>query len=101
MTEILRRIGSKVFWVNSGHMAADALTKRSDKSPPPNMDLLLHVLLTGEVRITYCETSWRKEMASSRGGELCELSLLDPALWNPPGDGEFDTHPSKVSTDTS
>ena len=80
-------------------MVADGLTKRSDKQPAPNIDLMLHVLTTGEVRITYCETSWRKELSTSKKGELRELPLLDPALWNPPGDDEFDTHPSKLSTD--
>ena len=95
MMEILRRIGAKVYWVNSGHMAADALTKRSDKQPPPNIDLLLHLLDTNQVRITYCEGSWRKEL-QTKTGKLHELPLLDPARWNPPEDVEYDTTPSAL-----
>ena len=52
MMEVLYRIQARVYWVNSGHMVADALTKLSTKSPPPNMDLLLHVLETNSIRIT-------------------------------------------------
>ena len=90
MMEILRRIGAKVYWVNSGHMVADPLTKRSDKQPPPNMDLLLHVLCTDEVRTTYCAGIWRKELATTKNGELRELPLLDPSSWNPPEDTAYD-----------
>ena len=64
-TMSLQRTKAKVYWVNAGHMVADALTKASHKSPAPNIDLLLPVLKTNEVRITYCEGSWRKEFASS------------------------------------
>ena len=51
LMEVLTRIGARVFWVNSGHMICDGLTKLSTKSPPPNIDLLLHVLQTNEQRI--------------------------------------------------
>ena len=69
MMEVLYRIQACVYWVNSGHMVADALTKLSRKSPPPNLDLLLHVLEANAVRITYCEGLWRKELQSRSVGK--------------------------------
>ena len=42
MMEVLCRIQARIYWENSGHMVAYALTKLSTVSPPPNMDLLLH-----------------------------------------------------------
>ena len=77
--------------MNSGHMLADGMTKGSSKSPPPALDLLLHVLLTNEYRITYCEGSWRKEL-SNRQGATVELPLVSPERWNPPGDEDYDIH---------
>ena len=94
--EILFRIGARVYWVNSGHMLADGMTKLSTKSPPPNLDLLLHVLETNDVRITYCEGSWRKELQSRSAGKLEELPLLDPIAWNPHGDTDNDTPGQKL-----
>ena len=91
MMEILFRIGARVYWVNSGHMLADGMTKLGTKSPPPNLDLLLHVLETNDVRITYCEGSWRKELQSRSAGKLEELPLLNPLSWSPPEDTDYDT----------
>lgn len=91
LMEILFRIGARVYWVNSGHMLADGMTKLSTKSPPPNMDLMLHVLETNDVRITYCEGSWKRELQSRSAGRLEELPLLNPNAWNPPGDTSHDT----------
>ena len=91
MMEIMFRIGARVYWVNSGHMLADGMTKLSTKSQPPNLDLLLHVLETNDVRITYCEGSWRKELQSRSAGKLEELPLLNPLSWNPPEDTDYDT----------
>lgn len=96
LMEILTRIGAKVYWVNSGHMLADGLTKLSSKSPAPNIDLLLYVLTTNDVRITYCEGSWKKELSSRSAGKLQELSLLDPTTWNPPEDSAYDTNGHKL-----
>ena len=93
LMETLTRIGAKVYWVNSGHMVADALIKMSTKDA--QLDLLLYVLQHGLIRITYCEGSWRKELKSKKG-HLEELSVLDPVVWNPPNDGEFDKRLSKV-----
>ena len=44
-----------------------------------------------EVRITYCEGSWRKELSSRAAGKLQELKVTDPVTWNPPQEEEFDT----------
>ena len=91
LMEILTRVGARVFWVNSGHMLADGMTKLSTKSPAPNIDILLHALSTGSLRITYCTESWRKEMAKTQKGQVKELTIQDPAAWNPPTDVLFDT----------
>ena len=96
--EILVRVGARVYWVNSGHMLSDGLTKLSTKSPPPNLDLLLYVLSTNDVRITYCEGSWKRELQSRTAGKLEELPLLDPQTWNPPGDSDFDTNGQKLTS---
>ena len=61
--EILTRARANVFWVNSGHMIADGLTKASTKTPSPNLDLLCYALEYGAVCIAYCTDNWRKEMA--------------------------------------
>ena len=90
MMEILTRTRAKVFWVNSGHMLADGLTKLSTKSPPPALDLLLHVMTTNDVRITYCEGSWKKELSSRAAGTLQELKVTHPLTWNPPEEEDFD-----------
>ena len=90
LMEFLTRTNSRVFWVNSGHMVADALTKLSTK-PDVQMDLLYYVLEHGVIRITYCEHSWRRGLAAKGGGRLVPLNILDPVLWNPPEDGEYDT----------
>ena len=91
LMDILYRVDAKVYWVNSGHMVCDALTKLSTKSPSPNLDLLLHVLTTNMVRITYCEGSWRKELATKKAGNLKELKCVSPEAWNPPEDQDYDT----------
>ena len=48
------------------------------------------MLTTNEVRITYCEGSWRKELSSRAAGTLQELKVTDPVTWNPPEQEEFD-----------
>ena len=90
LMEILTRTNSRVFWVNSGHMISDALTKLSTK-PDVRIDLLLYVLEHGLIRITYCEHSWRRELAAKGGGRLEPLQILNPDLWNHPGDTDYDT----------
>ena len=89
--EILTRTRAKVFWVNSGHMLADGLAKLSTKSPPPALDLLLHVMTTNDVRITYCEGSWKKVLSSRAAGTLQELKVTHPITWNPSQEEDFDT----------
>ena len=69
MMEVLYLTGAKVYWVNGGHMVADALTKQSKDA---SMDFLPWVLEHARMRITYCEGSWRKEHARARGGDLQE-----------------------------
>ena len=91
LMETLTRIEAKVYWVNSGHMIADGLTKLSNKNPVPNLDLLNYVLENSAIRITYCTESWRKEMATAKAGTLHELKILDPRIWNPPNENEYDT----------
>ena len=81
--EILVRCCVQVFWVNSGHMVCDSLTKLSVKHA--GLDLLYYVLEQAEVRITYCDHSWKKEMSLKRATELKPLNLLDPAEWNDEG----------------
>ena len=88
MMEILVRCGARVFWVNSGHMVCDSLTKLSTKDP--GLDLLYYVLEQAEVRITYCDHSWKKEMSMKRATELKPLDLLDPAEWNDELDDSYD-----------
>ena len=78
-------------------MLADGVTKLSTKSPPPNLDLLLHVLETNNVRITYCEGSWKKELQSRTVGKLEELPLLTPIAWNPPSDTDYVTMGNKLA----
>ena len=67
--EILFRIGSRVYWMNSGHM----LGGRDDEAEPDkfatNLDLLLLFLETNDVRITCCEGSWRKKANQGRQGQ--------------------------------
>ena len=89
--ETLTRTQAKVYWVNSGHMIADGLTKLSNKNPVPNLDLMIYVLENGLIRITYCTESWRKEMAAKKAGTLHELEILDPRMWNLPEENEYDT----------
>ena len=57
MMEILVRCCATVFWVSSGHMVCDSLTKLSVKDP--GLELLYYVLEQAEVRITYCNHSWK------------------------------------------
>ena len=71
-------------------MVCDGLTKLSTKSPSPNLDLLLHVLSTSQVRITYCEGSWKKELQNKKG-PMKELEYPDPVAWNPEGYRDYDT----------
>jgi hypothetical protein len=96
LMETLTRTKARVYWVNSGHMIADGLTKLSNKNPVPNLDLLVYVLEHGAIRITYCTESWRKEMATSKAGTLHELRITDPHLWNPPQENKYDTFPGSV-----
>jgi hypothetical protein len=92
LMEVLARTGALVYWVNSGHMLCDALTKRSDKNPAPNLDLLHYFLTSGQIRITYCEDSWRRELYKrSEAGTTRLMQLPDPSQWNSPGDTEYDT----------
>ena len=58
MMEILVRCCARVFWVNSGHMVCDSLTKLSVKAP--GLDLLYYVLEQAEARITDCVHSWKR-----------------------------------------
>ena len=98
LMENLKRTGGLVFWVNSGHMACDGLTKRSDKKPEPALELLYYILETNCIRITYCEDSWRRELTkrAREKGVLKQLTLQDPLEWNPPEDIEFETHANRL-----
>ena len=86
--ESLERLGARVFWTNAGHMLADGLTKLSDKA---ELETLMIFLESGRIRITYCEGSWKKELASSRRGELRELPVLGSSTWNHPHETYSDT----------
>ena len=88
MMEILVRCCAKVFWVNSGHMVCDSLTKLSVKDP--GLDLLYYVLEQAEVRITYCDHSWKKEMSMKKATEIKPLDLMDPDEWNDDEGESFD-----------
>ncbi len=91
LTEIWTRARAKVFWVKSGHMIADGLTKASNTSPSPNLDLLCYAVEYGTVCITCCTDSWRKEMAMTEASNLHELKVMDPSAWNPQEDVAYDT----------
>ena len=71
-------------------MVSDSLTKLSTKSPPPAIDLLLYTLDTNEIRITYCEGSWRRELAQKKAGRLEQLDLMHPSGWNPTAETDYD-----------
>ena len=88
MMEILVRCCAKVFWVNSGHMVCDSLTKLSVKDP--GLDLLYYVLEQAEVRITYCDHSWKKEMSMKKATEIKPLDLMNPNEWNDNEGESFD-----------
>ena len=75
---------------------ADALTKLWEKSD--GRDILTTFLADGLTRITYCDGSWRKELAQSRAGEIRELRITDPSAWNPAHDGSTDTRTAKLGT---
>ena len=67
MMDILNRVGATVyFWVNSGHMLADCMTKLSAKQQPPATDLMLYTLDSNMIRIMYCEGSWKRNWAHGR-----------------------------------
>ena len=59
--------GFKTFWVNGEHMFADGLTKLS--SSGGKTDLIRDLMDTSMIRITYCETSGRREK---------QLQVLEP-----------------------
>ncbi len=40
----MSRTGARVYWVTSGHLIADGLTKASHKNPSPNINVLYYVL---------------------------------------------------------
>lgn len=88
MMELLVRCCAKAFWVNSGHMVCDLLTKLSVNDP--GLDLLYYVLELAEVRITYCDHSWKKEMSMKKATVLKPLDLLDPTEWNEDGQNSYD-----------
>ena len=88
MMDILVRCCAKVFWVNSGHMVCDPLTKLSVKDP--GLDLLYYVLEQAEVRINFCDHSWKKEMSLKKATTLKPLDLLDPTAWNEDGQESYD-----------
>ena len=77
-----------MFWVNSGHMVCDSLTKLSVKDP--GLDLLYYVLEQAEVRITYCDHSWKKEMSLKKATVIKPLDLMDPSEWNEDDQPSFD-----------
>ena len=54
----------QTYWVNGEHQLADGLTKLSSSgsnSSGGKVDLIREVLRSSKIRITYCETSGRKE----------------------------------------
>ncbi len=82
--------GAKVYWVTSGRIIADGLTKASHKNPCSNLNLLRFVLEHGAIRITDCTESWREEMAKKKTGPLHEVDISDHTQWNPAEDVAFD-----------
>ena len=64
LVETLVRSGTILYWINGGHMIADALTKVWERA---HGELLLALILDGKVRLTYCEESWRRELAKRQG----------------------------------
>ena len=59
LTQTIRECDSLLFWVNNNYQPADCLTKLS--SAGARSDLLELLLRTGRFRITFCDTSGRKE----------------------------------------
>jgi hypothetical protein len=74
--ESLTRCSIHMYWVYSGRMIADGLTKRWAEA---HGELLLAVLETGLAHITYCEGSWRKKLDRQRG-TIRALRVPD-AVW--------------------
>eukprot|EP00969_Alexandrium_andersonii_P263633 11652538-Alexandrium_andersonii.AAC.1 len=69
--ETLGRASTQTFWVNSGHTIADSLAK---KWPAAHGQLLLAMVQTNTIKITYCDRAWRKKVL----GALQHAAVPDP-----------------------
>ena len=48
------------------------------------------MLEQAEIRITYCDHSWKRKMSLKKATKLKPLDLLDPTEWNEEGQDSYD-----------
>ena len=87
--EYLRRLKVLLFWVHSGHMLADPLTKLPHECRSA-LEALLDCLTTNEIRITYDTDSYRRALQKQKVDQI-RLSYREYLGHDLPVDNEPDT----------
>ena len=87
--EYLRRLKVLLFWVHSGHMLADPLTKLPHECRSA-LEALLDCLTTNEIRITCDTDSYRRALQKQKVDQI-RLSYREYLGQDLPVDNEPDT----------